>query len=464
MSRRTPLPGSFPDPPQRAPGSGFDLGYASDPEENDIQAWGRRGSNGPVRHGTVTMPRSLRRPTRPLPFVTHDQKMEMAYLTRFFVQFDIRHVGMPLGFSAFTAMWRALSVNFDSFDVPRGIWFGLWHFTALLAALVFGIYAFRAVRYPHLLYRDFTNSTLTNFFASPGIVIGGLILSVPPYLQSDTVTEVFFFILTAYQITLSLYWYGDWLFATGHSLRRISALYFMATINFFIIASVGVSVGHVELASYLFLIGLLFWLLVFISAFSFLSNSFAEGTETPSPTLFLFIAPPAAAASTWLAISRARGDPLLSDMFRFLTAVVCFMYLLLLRLFGVFYRLKFSVAFWAYIFPLGSAATLAILTTQLYPTSSVADAVAIIAVVVCTVLVLVVSALTGRAIAMGQIPSSDLALRVHTQFLQAQVASSETSGPSGSDEALAQDLSGRLRGKSTSTPAAHAEQEESLPI
>lgn len=346
----------------------------------------------------------------------------MSVMDKFIVQFDIRHVGVPLGFTAVTLMWRALARTFGYRGVPEEIWFTLWWLTVTLAATVFGLLTVRGFLYPHLVRREFTNSVLTNFFASPCIVGSGLIVAVPPSIRNDTVVEVFFYIFLAYHGLLALFWYGDWLFASGHTLRRISALYFMATINFFTLATVASTIGQTELGRHLILLGTLFWLLVFISAFSFLSNSFARGAETPSPTLFLFLAPPAAAALACLATARAAEEPVLSDKLRFFSATTCFIFLLLLRLFAIFRRLRFTVAWWAYVFPLGNAATLAVELTGVYDEHVASLIVAFVAVGVCTVVVLANTVLTARAVIKGEIPKSELSLRVHCQHLQEETA------------------------------------------
>lgn len=186
-------------------------------------------------------------------------------------------------------------------------------------------------------------------------------------------------------------------------------------------AQLGAKVGFVEEASILFMIGTIFWLVVLVSMFAFLSKSFDEGLESPSPTLFLFIAPPAAAAIAWIGISRARGDPLLNDMVRFYSAVDFFIYLLLLRLFFTLIRLKFNVSFWAYIFPIGTAASLAVELTQLYSSNFIV-VIAAAASIVCVMMILVVSTLTVRGVYMGQIPKSELSLRVHFQKLGTDAA------------------------------------------
>jgi tellurite resistance protein len=357
-------------------------------------------------------------PVKPLPFPSQgDVEKEMSRKTRFIVQFDIRHVGMPIGFTAFTALWRALALLYNPVNVPDAIYIALWYFTVLLSAVVFGMYFIRSVMYPHLLHRDFQNSVLTFFFGGIGIVCAGLVLAMPANLVNMMILKIFFFVFCAYQLSLALFWYSSWLFAVGHSLRGISPVFFMATMNFFLAASISTRVGQLEIGMHMFMIGTLFWLLVFISAFSFLSTVLENISDVPSPTLFLFIGPPAAAAMAWINISRARGDPPLNDTVRFFSAVTFFLYLLLLRLFANFHRMTFNVTYWAYVFPLCTSASLAVELAPIFNNAVFMLILATTACVIVTGIVVAVSTCTVRGICNGRIPQSELSLRVHYQKL-----------------------------------------------
>lgn len=238
-------------------------------------------------------------------------QQKLSYAERFVIQCDVRHVGIPLGCTAVTAMWRATALSYKAstgVDFPMGgfpyfehvveygmqhTWYCLWFFTAFLYSIFLSIYAYRSTKFPLLLLQDFEDPILTNFFAAIAIVAGVLTITVPPPVANHSAIEAMFFFLLAYKAFLSVgFWYTDWLFSTGHnSLRRTSPIFFMAVINFFILSTIAAVLAYVELAVFMFLLGSVMWLIVFTTSFSFIAKTYEHGVDKPSPTLFCFLAP-----------------------------------------------------------------------------------------------------------------------------------------------------------------------------
>lgn len=162
--------------------------------------------------------------------------------SQFLVQLDIRHVGAPIGFTAFTTVWHALSDSFDAMHIPVQISMVLWYITVGLAILIFGLYTLRAVKYPYLLRQDFTHKISTYLFAAPGIVASGLLVSTPKYIFHEKAARALVIILVVCHAILSVVWISKWLLMANNSLTAVSPLYFMGVINFFTISSVCVSV------------------------------------------------------------------------------------------------------------------------------------------------------------------------------------------------------------------------------
>lgn len=354
------------------------------------------------------------RDKRPLPKPTREQwqaRMGNAFL----VQLNITHSGMALGVSAYASLMHTLSTQTNM--VPPIIAFVLWMISATIAVVVFSLQILRLIRYPHLTKHDFMSNQFTSFFASPAIVMGGLAISVPEAYKSMFGLRVVFYSLLAYQTILALHWYGDWLFRTGYSLRSVNPTYFMATTEFFILGALGAEVKLDDLAKLSLNVGIVFWLLVFVSVFAFLSKTMQEmGEKKLNPTMFLFIAPPATSAIAHMDLQRNIGGVVLDDFTWFFVSVTLFIYLLLIRLFRQYWTRRFSVRWWAYIFPLSTAANLA--TKVAYEVDMfVPWAMATVAVVVATVMIIVVACLTLRAIAQGKVPDDYQAIRVHYQRL-----------------------------------------------
>lgn len=239
------------------------------------------------------------------------QQNNLSYAERFVIQCDVRHVGIPLGCTAVTAMWRATALSFKAsagVDFAEGAvpyfdhfieyamqttWYSLWFFTTFLYSIFLSVYTYRSMRFPMLLLQDFEDPILTNFFAAIAIVAGVLTIAIPPPVANQSAIEAMFFFLLAYKGFLSVgFWYTDWLFSTGHnSLRRTSPIFFMAVINFFILSTIAAILTYVELAVFMFLLGSVMWLIVFTTSFSFIAKTYEHGVDKPSPTLFCFLAP-----------------------------------------------------------------------------------------------------------------------------------------------------------------------------
>lgn len=300
---------------------------------------------------------------------------------KWIVQWDMSHNAIPLAFFAFTSMWQTASTHFGMVSIPRIIWFILYFTSCFIAFICIIIFLIRCYIFPGAIVSDFHHPRLFNFFFMP-VIIGALcILTSPPFLRSVTQFRVAFYVLGVYQVTLALYLFGEWLFG-AHPTNFIHPLVFMQTIGFFLLANIAATSHCFQQGLAMFIVGVLFWLLVFFTNFQHVSLALDKRRERPSPTFFLFIAPPAQAALAFvvLEVSRSvlqqqssadpstvaqltgallrvdepREWPLVAQCFLY---VDLFLYLLVFRLVPTFWTSKFSVSWWAYIFPLSAAAT-----------------------------------------------------------------------------------------------------------
>lgn len=117
-----------------------------------------------------------------------------------------------------------------------------------------------------------------------------------------------------------------------------------------------------------------------------------------------------------------RGLDPLNDITRFYAAVLFFLILLLTRLAPLFCSLSFNIGWWAYVFPMGSAATMTIQLSSLYDNNPVMLAFSCAGAAATTSLFLLVGGLTMRAIWSGDIPKSDEALHTHIHAAQLHAA------------------------------------------
>lgn len=275
-------------------------------------------------------------------------------------------------------MWQTASTHLGMIPVPAVIWYVLYFTSCSIALVCLALSLARVCIFPAALASDFHHPRLFNFFYLP-VIIGALcVLTTPPFLRSQTQFRVAFYLLGVYQLALALYLFGEWLFG-AHPTNFIHPLVFMQTIGFFLLANIAATALLFQQALAMYTVGILFWLLVFFTNFQHVALALDKRRERPTPTFFLFIAPPAqiALSTVVLELARTAADTTLTSPAGLLKAglidvsvkvkwpvlgqaflyVDLFLYLLIFRLFPTFWTSKFSISSWAYIFPLSAAAT-----------------------------------------------------------------------------------------------------------
>lgn len=291
------------------------------------------------------------------------------------VQWDMSHMAIPLAFFAFTSMWQTASMHYGMRTVPQEIWIVLYFTSCIILAVTCTILCLRIFVYPAAIVKDFKHPRLMNFFYTP-VIIGSLcILTTPRFMRTLTEFRSGFYILAVYQVFLALYLFGEWLFGS-HPTIFIHPLVFMQTIGFFLLANIAASIHWIEHAWSMFSVGMLFWLLVFFTNFQHVAIALDKRREKPTPTFFLFLAPPAQAAVALFVLSKATHAvengvvpsafvdfkqkhpwPVEAKLF---LHIDLFLYLLVFRLFPTFWTAPFSITWWAYIFPLSAASSVTI--------------------------------------------------------------------------------------------------------
>ncbi|CDF38546.1 unnamed protein product [Chondrus crispus] len=347
---------------------------------------------------------------------------------RFVVQWDISHNAVALAFFAFTGMWQTAALHFGMIQIPRAIWYTMYFVSCLILSISALIYLTRAIIYPRSIIDDFNHKRLINFFFMP-VMIGALcILTTPLFLRTLNQFIVGFYVLGAYQVGLALYLYGDWLFGL-HPTNFIHPLVFMQTIGFFLLANIGASAHLVEHAFAMLSVGCLFWLLVFITNFQHLSPALDKGSERPQPTFFLFIAPPAQAALAFVVLQMAEAvNPekknalltIVNDMewpkaAQAFLYIDLFLYLLMFRLFPTFWTQKFSVSWWAYIFPLSAAASSVIWRYKVEEEMFWGVLAVLLGLIACVAMI-VVSCFTVWALGSGRTPNNPRCLDAYYRY------------------------------------------------
>lgn len=338
----------------------------------------------------------------------------------FLVQWDISHFAIPLAVSAFAGMWKSVTVNYPMFDVPDAVFITLWGVALFTLAVVSGVYVCRLTLWPKSILVDFANPRTVNFFFVPTIIGCLLILAAPSKILNTTLLKVMFYMLGTYQTILSLYLYGEWLFGSS-LIDFVHPVIFMQVIGYFMLCNLASMLFMVELAVGCMAVGILFWILVFVTNFQHTSSALQRRSEKPQPTFFLFIAPPAQAAIALYLLEAAMpggGGRSVNGMLLVNKAIAwptfaqgalyidLFIYALIFRVFPSFWTNDFAITWWAYIFPLSGAATATTLRSRGETASVFWPILSGILVAIATVAMVIVSGATVWGLRTGKVPKN----------------------------------------------------------
>jgi tellurite resistance protein TehA-like permease len=204
-----------------------------------------------------------------------------------------------------------------------------------------------------------------NFFHCAIVACWLLVSSMPTEVvdeASPTHLRNFVFIVAVAQVVLEVDIYSRWWFAESGqnalSIRNCNPTYQIAMVANFVGVPPLFEYGDETFAYCLFSVGVVTWVVVFLNLFQSLSQNSDESTvwRFPTamyPTLFLFVAPPSAAAIAWTAMV---GSFDYFGSFWFFTGQL--LLLIMLRKVGLFlFRTPPTIALWAYTFPTACAAT-----------------------------------------------------------------------------------------------------------
>jgi len=150
--------------------------------------------------------------------------------------------------------------------------------------------------------------------------------------------------------------FAGWILGFWHTGRlnpeAFHGAYLLPTVAAPLVAStVAAKLGFPLVAMAAFAVGIFFWVVLVTVLLSRLAF-FPPLPDALTPTLAILLAPPAVAGSAWFAMNGIREDVVSLA----LLGMLCVMGLMQLFLIAVYRRLRFSLGFWSFTFPVASAA------------------------------------------------------------------------------------------------------------
>uniref|UniRef100_A0ACD5TYZ6 Uncharacterized protein n=1 Tax=Avena sativa TaxID=4498 RepID=A0ACD5TYZ6_AVESA len=275
----------------------------------------------------------------------------------FLLRFPISAFGMCLGVSSQAMLWKTLESEPSTafLHVHPAINLVLWWISVALTVLVSITYLLKVVFYYEAVRREFHHPVRVNFFFAPWIACLFLVKGVPRPVWE--IHQVVWYILMAPILCLDLKIYGQWMSSGERRLSKVAnPSNHLAVVGNFVGALLGARMGLRELPIFFFAVGLAHYVVLFVTLYQRLPTNVQLPKEL-HPVFFLFVAAPSVASMAWARISGEFNSSAKLAYF-----VSMFLYASLVVRVNLFRGFRFSLAWWAYTFPMTSVA----LATVLY--------------------------------------------------------------------------------------------------
>ncbi|KXG22628.1 S-type anion channel SLAH2 [Sorghum bicolor] len=269
----------------------------------------------------------------------------------FLLRFPINAFGMCLGVSSQAMLWKTLQSEPSTafLHVSPAVNSALWWISASLMALVSFTYLLKIVFYFEAVRREFHHPIRVNFFFAPWIACLFLVKGLPQPVAD--VHHVVWYILMAPILFLDLKIYGQWMSGGDRRLSKVATpTNHLAVVGNFVGALLGAKMGLREVPIFFFAVGVVHYLVLFVTLYQRLPTN-AKLPKELHPVFFLFIAAPSVASVGW---ARLCGEFNYAAKIFYFTSL--FLYMSLVVRINLFRGVRFSLAWWAYTFPMTSVA------------------------------------------------------------------------------------------------------------
>ncbi|KAL0698285.1 hypothetical protein Bca4012_054407 [Brassica carinata] len=271
----------------------------------------------------------------------------------FLLRFPVTSFGMCLGVSSQAIMWKTLATTqAEKFlHVTQVVNHVLW-WVSLVLLLSFSItYLLKTIFFFEAVRREFRHPIRVNFFFAPLISVLFLALGIPHSITSSLPSILWYFFMAPI-LLLEMKIYGQWMSGGQRRLSKVAnPTNHLSIVGNFAGALLGASLGLKEGPMFFFSVGLAYYLVLFVTLYQRLPTNETLPKEL-HPVFFLFVAAPAVASMAWTTIS---GSFDIGSRIAYFISL--FLYFSLVVRINFFRGFKFSLAWWAYTFPMTAVAT-----------------------------------------------------------------------------------------------------------
>ncbi|XP_038985046.1 S-type anion channel SLAH3-like isoform X2 [Phoenix dactylifera] len=269
----------------------------------------------------------------------------------FLLRFPISSFGMCLGVSSQAILWKTLATSPSTtfLHVSPIINLVLWCVSLALMGTVAFIYSLKIIFYFEAVRREYYHPIRVNFFFAPWITCLFLTLGLPP-IVAVKLHSALWYVLMGPILCLELKIYGQWMSGGKRRLSKVAnPSNHLSIVGNFVGALLGASMGLKEGPIFFFAVGLAHYSVLFVTLYQRLPTNETLPKEL-HPVFFLFVAAPSVASTAWATIT---GEFDYGSRIAYFIAL--FLYVSLAVRINFFRGFRFSLAWWAYTFPMTGA-------------------------------------------------------------------------------------------------------------
>ncbi|KAH9603723.1 hypothetical protein KSS87_007079 [Heliosperma pusillum] len=346
----------------------------------------------------------------------------------FLLRFPVSAFGICLGVSSQAILWKTLasSPSISFLNVSPIVNIVLWYISVALVIIVTIIYGLKITFYFEAVRREYYHPIRVNFFFAPFIALLFLLLGIPPSVTKNLHHAIWYVFMVPF-LCLELKIYGQWMSGGQRRLSKVAnPSNHLSVVGNFIGALLGASMGLKEGPLFFFAIGLAHYTVLFVTLYQRLPTNETLPKDL-HPVFFLFVAAPSVASMAWAKIQGSFDYGARIAYF-----IALFLYFSLAVRINFFRGIRFSLAWWAYTFPMTGAA-IATIRYSNEVSNRVTEAMAIIlsAISTLTVTALLVTTLLQAFVFRNLFPNdvsiaiSDRPPKPHKRWYHLRNASSD---------------------------------------
>lgn len=257
--------------------------------------------------------------------------------------FPISMFAITMGLSGLTIASHKMEWFFGS---NSGVFIGLAYGTLIIYLAILATYTLKSLSYPQAVLADWNHPLKIAFF--PAASISLLLLGAAFFPISQNLSFFLWATGTFFQFFLSMAIVNSWINHPRYEIVHSTPTWFIPLVGNIIVPIVGVEHAPVDVSWFFFAWGLLFWFILL----TLIMNRLVFHNPLPDkllPTIFIFLAPPSIGFISYIQLT---GE---LDVFaRLMYYWAGFFFLLVTCQINRFVRLQFSMAWWAYTFPLAA--------------------------------------------------------------------------------------------------------------